>query len=324
MSGIEAVEPDNCAYFITVDQGLEEKAVEISKLDFHRYKEAKLVLRHALDFEEKYELMLGNYIAFEKKVTGCAIEEMAQANWLFDEFHYIESFVENLDIGRTIINFMTTTRMYLDQVGRDVKKCIGDEERADMLFKQFTSDLYDKHFEYRFMHALRNHTQHYAQPISEVSLGSRSKKNEDGKFFWLYSSDIFIGKKYLEVNTKFPKGVLEEIKEKVNVGEALRVYMACLSCIHARLRLEISGHVDNARAVIEEAIHRLGVEVSKTQPAYLSHVIYGESELDIVSSDDTQLVLIYDDIRIRLRDKNADIYSLPRRGVSNRNGKVSG
>jgi len=302
-------------YFLEAD-AINSLRVEITKEEFHRLEKSKATLLAALKLEERYELLVGNYISFEKTLTEYSIENMARLKWM-DDHYYSTSFMESLNLNRHIINFLTSARMYMDQTAKDIRMCMGNEESAQILFSKAKSQQYDGCFEYRFMEALRNHVQHFGFPVSQVVANNRFEKQEGGGR-WSYTVEVVALKNSLSENRKFPKKILSEMPEKVEIGHALRVYMASISCVQEIVREAVEVKVDLARANIEEAFARFEL------PSYANNVIRAsrqeEKNIDNAEKkeiDSFNIFLVFDDIRKRLQGLNVEMRNLPKRIAAN-------
>jgi len=218
---------------------------EISQNEFQQLKSAKKCLSSALAIEEKYELFLSNYIELEKEVLGITVDSMLRRNGEYSDF-----FNTRLNCNRRLINLLTATRLYIDQIHRHIRDCISDVENAESYAKQIFSKQYDACFEYRFMEALRNYSQHRGLAVHSTSLGSSRVSKDDTSYFEFVSS-IFSLKSELELDDSFKKKVLNEMPEKVDLIQSARRYVESLNNIHCLIRDKISSVVADSRSLIE-------------------------------------------------------------------------
>lgn len=291
--------------------------VEITRGEFDNLKKSKAILAAALSLEERYELLIGNYISFEKTLTDYSIENMTRFKWSDDNHYYSASFMESLNLNRHIINLLTSARMYMDQTLRDIRTCMSDGKLAEDFFLKAKSEQYDKHFEYKFMEALRNHVQHFGFPASQVTANNRFDKLETGAR-WSYTVEVTAFKKTLSENKKFSKKVLAEMPERVEIGRSTRVYLASISIIQERIRETIEPFVDEARSHIEEAFSQFEPSPIGNKMVHVTHRekqgANGRAGEEIESFN---LLLIFDEIRKQLQGLNIEMRNLPRRIAAN-------
>ena len=129
--------------------------LEISHEAFEGIKSSKAILNAGLSMEEKYEVLVSNYLEFEKEMLIYSAECMIRNNLNTDAFSKIK-----MDLNRRLVNIMTAARSYIDQVSRDIRSIVPHEIKENDFVKKALSDKYDELFEYRFMESLRNHVQH--------------------------------------------------------------------------------------------------------------------------------------------------------------------
>jgi len=85
-----------------------DSAITITKSEYIALREAKHILSAGLDIEQQYEVLLSNYEDFEKEIVSVAIEHMLYAVGEFRQYH--------ARLNKRIINLLTTSRLYKDQV----------------------------------------------------------------------------------------------------------------------------------------------------------------------------------------------------------------
>src|SRR5437899_1009166 len=128
---------------------LEDSPREIEKADYEAVKRAKYVCVVALGFEEKLSLLLGNFFEVEKELLI-----LAEASLIWTERNLAESMEERLTLDRRIVNFLTASRLYLDQTEHSVSGLFGNPSKELEQVRAFKNKLYDEHGGYRFMEAL--------------------------------------------------------------------------------------------------------------------------------------------------------------------------
>jgi hypothetical protein len=281
--------------------------VEISAQDFSGLKAARGVLSNAFAIEEKYEIVISNFLDLEKQLL-----DVAATNAVRDTNTYAEFFETRSVLNIRLVNLLTSTRLYLDQLPQHIGDCDLEDTRSVALVKARCSAEYDKHFEFRFMEALRNYVQHRGIPVHFVSQGARWTSFEDDRLME-FSVHIAAQRSYLEEDEKFKKAVLNEISKDVDLIAASRQYLESISAINEFVRKLLFEPTTSARTAIESAHHRYSQVYSET--------LIGLSALEmedalVISS--IPLLLEWDDIRIQLQKRNRQLVNLSKRYVTSR------
>jgi hypothetical protein len=281
--------------------------IEISPEEYSLFERSRGILSAALAIEEKYEILIGNYLALETRLLQIAATNAVRRTLSYSEFFDTRSAM-NIDL----VNLLTAARLYLDQLPQDVAECLPESPDARELVKAQSSKEYDEHFEYRFMEALRNHVQHRGIPIHRVRHHSQwTSSGEDGRME--FTVDIAARRRYLEEDKKFKKSVLDEVAGDVDLTAACRRYVESLSSIHELARRLVAESASSARATVEAA-HRRYAEVDSGKLIGLTaSAMDDEREISGVP-----LLLDWDDVRLELQKRNRQLINLRKRYVTGR------
>jgi len=286
--------------------------VEISREKFEEIKQCITALNAALAAEEKYELITCNYLEYEQDLLNCAL-----AHQLRFSADYIDMFDEITKFNRRITNILTSTRMYMDHMPRHLRSCLPSEDKTEVesFFQGLTHGEYDAYFEYAFLEALRNHLQHAGLCVSQVTLDNKNYPVSDGGRLWENRTLVFTDKKLLGGNPDFKKIVINRMPDKVELTTAIRVYIGCISRVHDKIRDRIQVSVDAARASLEETLKSYSDQCDS--PTNMVHA----NRYSSAQESPEEVVLIFfewDNIRIKLQNKNMKNSNLARHYVSNR------
>ena len=113
-----------------------------------------------LDIEEKFNIVLENYAEFERMLLNVSLDRM-----LFSGHDWSAAMNELHAINRTLVNLLSTCRVYIDQVPQNLGAIFkGDSSPVEVLRKQMATE-YDGHLGYRVLEAMRNYSQHRALPL---------------------------------------------------------------------------------------------------------------------------------------------------------------
>ncbi len=275
--------------------------IEISDARYESLATARRTLVDAGAFEQRYELLLGNFTAFE---TFCA--EVSLRGRVELEFRY-EKWAEVLSAAnRHAINFLTTARLFADHVVRDFKHLALSESFADAA-KRLLSEAYDATLGYQFVCELRNHVQHRAVAVHGIK--GRSEASS-----WAEATMIYCQKKLiLEDRGTFKMRVLDQLEDHIDVLTMFRAYMASVSRVQLALRRIIRQACRESREAIELAMkdYASAQKENKNVPDRVIGLtaVKGEAGNFI---DPVLLILEWDDARIAWRDKNSRAIDLPK------------
>ena len=272
-------------------------ALKIDESEFEKLKCSIEILLSAKAIEEKYDLLISNFLELEKEILSQLAEHMIISQFSYQDMYNLRSV-----LNRRIANLLTSTKLYYDQIKKHVRTCMkGEEQLAEDAINYF-SDEYDAHFEYRFMEALRNHVQHYGLAVHSLSLPSKwVGENKNNQL--IYQLKINATKDVLSQNKDFKKKIFSEMPEKVELIKAIRIYIGCFSNVHKRIRDLINLNVSLSRADIENIIHRYEeVNDGDAMAAYAYSV-----ETDNPNSkpiEEIPILLDWDNVRLNLNEKN--------------------
>jgi len=282
--------------------------VEISVEEYARLEHARKVLTSAFAIEEKYEILISNFLELERQLLHLAVTNTVRNTLTYSEFFETRS-----ALNISLVNVLTAARLYLDQLPQDICDCLlNSNPSAANLVKERCSTEYDAHFEYRFMEALRNHVQHRGIPIHFISQNAHWTSFEEDRLME-YSVDILAQRRYLAEDKQFKKKTLDEVPDEVDLKAACRRYVECLSAIHEFARDLTAKIVKCSRASIEAAHTRYAEVYAENR---LGLAAFAVADGRNVSS--VPLLLEWDDVRIELQKRNSQLVNLSKRYVTAR------
>jgi len=300
---------DHDRFELTVNSVNRLPCLAISEEQFAAIKVHKKTLQAALAIEEKYELLMCNFKEYERDVLDTSLDNMITFSMEYSKF-----FDERLRFNRRLVNILTASKMYMDQMESHLRDCLPGEGRAALAeyFKSLKSEQYDRHFEYAFFEALRNHAQHAGLCVSAVRQDVGNAVASDGLREWEFHTYVFCSKKFLSENRDFKKSVLNVMPEEVELTSALRQYISSVGEIHNSIRNRIEKSVNESREMLEDIIKSYNV-VSElgTELVHANHYSGTESPVEVVS-----VFLEWDNVRIALQQRNLRITNLAFRHVA--------
>lgn len=280
--------------------------LEVEQERFEKLKASRPILSHALAIEEKYEIIISNFLELEREATNASVSEMVR-----NHIEYKDFFDVRMALNIRLVNLLTAVRLYTDQLSSHIRACIPHDENAKTDVKGLFSKEYDASFEFRFMEALRNYVQHSGIPVHRISTGAKWTDLDDG----LLEFSLYYGaqKKELIQDDDFKKKVLSEMPDEVNLRFATRIYIEAISRIHKYARDKIVKIVDSARLDLDKAIGDYMVVYEKEPVGLYAYEYQGEEK-----TDEVLILTKWDDIRRELVKRNGELVNLRRRYVSSK------
>lgn len=287
-------------YLVTILTTGNNPELVIDKSKFEQLKQAKNYLSEILSFEEKYELLLSNYMELEKE---CLL--ISAQNMVYEDNEYMNFFDIKLLFNQRVVNLLTTSRLYIDQLSQHIKAC-----NLDIDIKSFFSYEYDNNFEYRFMEALRNYVQHRGLAVHFTSIGTNwTSLDDDGEM--QFKTRVYTKKAEVDKDSAFKKSVAKEMPDKVDIIYASRSYIESISKVHSNIRKILTDVAIHSRQIIEEIIH----EYEKISNGLSVIYSVNNGKYDEIL-DKFYITLEWDNIRIKLEKKNQSLVNLRKRFVS--------
>lgn len=159
--------------------------IDLEKSQYDSIKRAREVLSNGLAMEEKYEILISNYLEFEKEIFEHAAQLMVRSPYDYEDFFQVR-----MSFNRRLVNLLTAARLYVDQLYRHVKAAIPDMQNVKKNIESMFSKEYDKKLEYRFMEALRNYVQHRGIPVHWIEQNSSSDDSGEERQL-IYSVELY-------------------------------------------------------------------------------------------------------------------------------------
>ena len=267
--------------------------IETSLEHYAEHVQARKCLVDAGNFERRYELLLGNFLAFE---DFCATSQLR--NEIAMDWGYERGDALIMEANRHVINIFTSGKSYVDQVGRDFR-FLCDEDGFDKHSAALISASFDRSFDYRMTCQLRDRSQHRALPVDGFDAGAKSAGRESIRF---YCSKA----KIVADPGKFKRVVLEEAPDKIDLRSMIRGYMREVSGIHIGLRAKVRLDVDKSRALFKNSVQRYAAVQTDLSSVSKTGIGLASVHLrDNVVVDTVPLLLNWDDTRKKLAQKNS-------------------
>lgn len=288
-------------YNLTIKALGKQPEVDITAKEFDSYRVARKILTNALTFEEKYEIVLTNYTDFEREALLLTNEAMIRA------FDCPDFFDIRVRLNIKIVNLVTATRLYVDQIGSNVRNCLPGEKDVLQTVKAKFSAAYDSSLDYQFMEQLRNYVQHKAMPVhytKHLSSWVPPKKHE----YLEFGLAVLADRSRLAEDPKFKKSVLKQLPERIDVRQASRGYVERLSEVHLEIRSWISTEVDASAQLLKDADLQFQALHTGSNTRLYACKWDGQELIDSVP-----IQLRWDEERTRLERRNRELVNLSKR-----------
>ena len=279
--------------------------IEITKKEYDEFEKAQNILSNALEIEEIYEIVIVNYLDFEKQISNSIADYMVRGNIDYSSFFYTR-----LGLNIRLLNLLSAARLYIDKIKQSVPECVPKVTDAEEIVVKFLNKEWDENKDYRFMGALRDYGQHRGIPVHWTQQGGRWTSLEDDGLMEYYM-ELGSQYSYLKDDRKFKKKVLAESSEKIDLKAATRSYVESISCIHESVRAMINESITLARKLIEDAHHRYEAVYKDSQAGLSASKCSDKKQISTIP-----LLLEWDNIRVELQKRNRKLINLRKRYIT--------
>lgn len=207
---------------------------------------AQHALSNALALEQKYAILTENYLAL-KNICSEQCRRWATSN----PQTYMHGNEMHIAINTAVLNYLSSGRMYIDQTLQDIEKCEYETQNASASISDLRSKLYDKHREYAFVEAFRNHCQHYSIPKLKLKFNAKYVDNSIHN-----TLTITIKKAPLYNNKDLSKKRVDPMPDVINLVESIDIHYSCLQATHYETRNLIEPTLSSAENVIKSTHDR--------------------------------------------------------------------
>jgi hypothetical protein len=222
----------------------------ITELEYEEISGAKARLLDALFIEQKFDLVVENYLELEQELLASTARFM-----LHGDTDYRWFALERALINRRLLNLLSVCRGYIDHIRGVGRRLLSPADATE--FDSVFGMHYDATLGYRVMEATRNHVQHRGFPIHVLEYSPRLVDTEPRNRF-RHEVAIYTKTLYLR-GGKFKASVLAELEAlggRVDVKPLVRDYVDCLASIHELYRKMIQSRLSAWDSSIIGAIER--------------------------------------------------------------------
>lgn len=231
-----------------------QPTVELPEADFRRIQLAASRNAVFLGLEEKFDLLVCNYEEFELEVLRLPLKQLIHPGQQWSGMA-----ADRMLLARRLVNVLTTSRLYVDQVAVDISALYGGGGQAPVDPSAVLAKEYDTRLGYRVMEALRNHFQHRSLPIHSIYYNAHWNEQHDPSLL-RFAVGVKLDLNALRADTSFKAAVLTELdavhEEAIELVAYTREYMEGLGCAHQAIRVALAADRAEVEAVITDALER--------------------------------------------------------------------
>lgn len=158
-----------------------------------------------------------------------------------------------LNLNRVFINFLSSTRSYLDYMERLLKKRYGTNSPLFIGFKEKCKTEFESNFSYRFLYNLRNYAQHKGFPINHITFSKQLTEDNPPKI--LAQLNVSIDRDKILLDYKWGKltSEIQSLPLLIDVIPHVLSFLNSLQKIHSDIiKKLITTLQDSAILIIEK------------------------------------------------------------------------
>jgi len=277
-------------------------AIPLTRPRFGNLLDARTTLVDAGSFEERYELVLENYKAFELFFVNQSLESRLGGDYRIEPASRLLS-----EANRLLINLLTSLCSYTEQVSSEFKSAPSGPVFKTAITRKL-ADLRKTSFNFGLIEVVRNYAQHVQMPVEGITARhSRTTTWPESVFPYCTGASLHA---YAGRNRRRQVGLQHSLAEKVDLRELAYSAVRTLSELHCSARSLVQADCVAARDEVAEALREVndaiaeaGTVKKKGRPAKIVELAGGENG-STESEVSHTLMLEWDDVRIARAAKN--------------------
>ncbi len=237
--------------------GAEIKSVPLTEAEYKAIERSVERLRLFNMIEDKFRLMLENYVEFETDRAKVALSDMVFVGW--DWHGGIEKITK---LARRCLNVLNAAKMYTDQVESDLDDAFGEESEQRKSVRAAFREEYDNNPEYRCGYHLRTHAQHHGLSLTGVSTGSSTIFLGGEEYRLEYRLTPQINFSHLQNSHRIKRKVMPDFAAladsngQIDLAHLMRVYVGCIMNVHKKVRASLDADLVANREIYRNAMLR--------------------------------------------------------------------
>lgn len=286
--------------------------VDLSRTEFESIRNARTILKYALAMEEKYDLVVLNYIDFEQSLLDWAVLSMVKGKDTYETFFRMRA-----DLSNRIANLLAASRTYEDHMPQLARHVLSAYPKAKGEVGLLVEKEEDQCAEYRFVRELRNFVQHFGFAVHFTSL-PRAWDGFGKMDNLLFSVEVRSYRAELQKHRELKK-LLGQMPEEIDLKEVIRKYIEAISRVHNNARKLVEEAASQARSIIKNTLDRYKEQLSDEVVGLYAYCMSDEDE----EREKIPVILEWDNFRLQLIEDNKLLVNLSKRYVSSKLQPIS-
>lgn len=247
----------------------------LSREEFETVRQVRRRLAGVLSVEERLDLLLENYVEFERELLSLGVRAMT-----FEEKDSTVVIGTLQTVQRRLVNVLSTGYLYSEQVPRTLRRLFGRRSEHASAFEHEleTTRQAETGLGFRAMEAMRNHIQHYDLPLQKLTFTGSWFSAPNGDWH-LQTVEPSISLDRIGEDRGFDSSVLAELRslgESLNLKLLVRQYVTALGGAHAALRARLAPELSQWDAHIYGLMDRYRLAAGEQSVLGLAAVIRNE------------------------------------------------
>jgi len=282
--------------------------LEITEENYYEIKISLNALSAARSIEEKYDVLIENYIQLEQDISAICARSMIRRVRGYSD---IADIIRKLNVR--VSTLLSAAKMYTDHLYFDITAISKVEKTSEKFVKKLIKKRRDEDRYFRLVEGIRNYSQHCSMPVSSITLGGQwHEAGDKAKGTCGYTMKIYTSKNDLSGIRELRKNTLGEFDEQIDLKFALGRYFSALGDIHIQTREHIEQSIDECRSTVEEWMKKYSQFMDSQQLLDISAIRVENNKIE----EEVHVHLNWDDVRRSLVDQNKGLSDLSVRYIS--------
>lgn len=221
----------------------------ISEASFREICKARQNLFELLAIEEKYDLLVRNYLGFEHVIYDSSINSL-----LYTELSWSD-FIEHIQATNlAVMNLLAMCRSYIDHTPQHLSVIFPNLPERKEAFDNERKTVHSEFIGYRALYEIRNHVQHCGLPAHSFTLGGGWLDTREA---CSHNAIPYVSVVELAKDNSFNKKILQELKnmgEKIDLRLLIRENMSAFGRIHKCVRALTKDIAEDSERIISDCL----------------------------------------------------------------------
>jgi hypothetical protein len=282
--------------------------LEISFEEYKNIIKSRNNLFEILAIEEKFDFIVGNYYDLEKAILDETLKD-----YIYNTNGILPIYQTGREISRRILNYLSSAKLFLDQVGTNLSK-IGGYNLSEL--KDIVKKTRQTNMNFIILETLRNHMQHYGIPLTSGRGNSRITGKKKNIFIHYNQLSINIDEFFKDTKVRKDLSNIIDREKKLDLNQVLRTYFEDLSLLTITIREKIDDIYKMAVETIDGNIAKYAEVYPFIKDQWQKVIgIIEENKMGIQFEFSRNAIELIED----LRSKNCNHTNIKNRFVTNLN-----